>query len=125
MMSSFKHFLWIAASVADSGAVNLDGIKTLLANGFSTFFIKGKPVFSNGSRSLPKNPPDCPTLCKWDFDNFKLADSFGEALRSFKTCVLVNNNLCGKFVSSLESQTTKLHQNLGVTSVPFFLILIY
>ena len=125
MMSSFKHFLWIAASVADCGGVNLDGIKTLLANGFSTFFIKGKPVFSHGPRSLPKNPPDCPILCKWDFDYFKLADSFVEALRSFKTCVLANNNLCGKFFSSLESQTTKLHQNLGVTSVPFFLILIY
>ena len=32
-------FLWIAASVADAGAVNPNGIKTLLANGFRTFSI--------------------------------------------------------------------------------------
>ena len=54
---------------------------------FSTFFIKGKPVFSNGPRSLPKNI----------FDNSVLADDpSAEALRSLETCVLVNNNLCGK-----------------------------
>ena len=33
-----KFFLWIAASVAAAAAVNPNGIKTLLANGFSTFF---------------------------------------------------------------------------------------
>ena len=32
----------------------------LLANGLSKFPIKVKPVFSNGPKSLPKNPPDCP-----------------------------------------------------------------
>ena len=31
-------FLWIATSVADDAAVNPNGIKTLLANGLSTFF---------------------------------------------------------------------------------------
>ena len=41
-----------------------------LANGYSTFFIKGKPVFSNGTRSLPKNPRDCPILHNWVFDDF-------------------------------------------------------
>ena len=51
-------FLWIAAPVADAGAVNPNGIKTLLANGLSTFPIKGNPVFSNTCKSLPKNPPD-------------------------------------------------------------------
>ena len=35
----------------------------LLANGLSTFFIKGNPVYSNGSKCLPKNPPDCPIEC--------------------------------------------------------------
>ena len=54
-------FLRIAASVADAVAVNPNGIKTLLAFGLSTFPIKGNPVFSNGSKSVPKNPPDCPT----------------------------------------------------------------
>ena len=51
------------ASVADAGAVNSNGIKTLLANGLSIFLIKGNPVFNNGPRILPKNPPDCPILC--------------------------------------------------------------
>ena len=35
------------------------GIKTLLPNDLSTFPVKGNPVFSNGPKSLPKNPPDC------------------------------------------------------------------
>ena len=60
-------FLWIAASIA---AVNPYCIKTLFTNDFSTFPIKGNPVFNNGPKSLPKNPPDCPVLCNWDFDNF-------------------------------------------------------
>ena len=46
-------FLWIIASVADVAAVNPNGIKTLLANGFNT---------SNGPKSLPRNPPDCSVL---------------------------------------------------------------
>ena len=33
--------LWIAASVADAAAVNPNGIETLLANGLSTFPVKG------------------------------------------------------------------------------------
>ena len=37
--------LWIAASVvADIAAVNLNGIKMLLANDLSTFLSKGNPV---------------------------------------------------------------------------------
>ena len=44
-------FLWIPASVADAAAVNPNGIKTLLANGFNTFSIKGNPDFSNGPKS--------------------------------------------------------------------------
>ena len=48
-----KIFLCISASAAD---VNPKGIKTLLDIGWMTFFIKGNPVFSNGPRSLPRNP---------------------------------------------------------------------
>ena len=33
-------FLWITPSVADSASVNLNDVKTLLAKGFSIFFIK-------------------------------------------------------------------------------------
>ena len=46
--------MWIATSVADAAAVNSYGIKALLANGLSTFTIKGNPVFSNGPKILPK-----------------------------------------------------------------------
>ena len=64
----------MAASVADAAAVNPNSIKSLLANGLSTFPIKGNPVFSNGSKGLPKNPPDYPILCSWVFDNSVLAE---------------------------------------------------
>ena len=50
----------MAAFVANVAAAISNGIKTLLANGLSTFHIKGSPVFSNGPKSLPKNPPDYP-----------------------------------------------------------------
>ena len=67
----------------------------------STFPIKGNPVFSNGPKILPKNPPDCPILWNWVFESFLLADeSFAKALRIFETCVSVNYNLCGKLFSS-------------------------
>ena len=55
-------FLWIAASVVDAAAANPNGIITLLANGLSAFPIKSNPVLSNGPKSLPKNPADCPIL---------------------------------------------------------------
>ena len=96
-----KIFLWIAGFVADTAAVNPDAIKTLLANGLSTFSIKDNSGFSNGPKSLPKNPPDCPILCNWvfmQFDNFILADEpFVKALRSLQTCVLVNKNSWRKY----------------------------
>ena len=37
--------------------VNPNGIKTLLDNGLSTYFINGNPAFSDGLISLPRNPP--------------------------------------------------------------------
>ena len=60
-------FLWTAA---DAAAVNPNGIKTLLANGLSTFPIKINQVFNDGFKSLPENPPDFTILCNWVFDNF-------------------------------------------------------
>ena len=69
-------------------------MKTLLANGLSTFLIKRNLVFNSGPKSLHKNPPDCPILYNCIFDNFILADQlFATALRILETCVLVNNNL--------------------------------
>ena len=74
---------WIAASTADAAGVNPNGIKTLLANGLSAFLIKGNSVFSNGPRSLPKNPPDCPILGNWVFDSFIFGNEpFAKALQS-------------------------------------------
>ena len=58
-------FLWIVASFPDAAAVNPNGIKALLANGFSIFPIKSNSVFSNGPNSLLKNPPDYLILCNW------------------------------------------------------------
>ena len=79
-------FLWIASSVADAVAVNPNGIKTLLANGFSTFFIKVNHIFSNGHNSLPKYFLDCRILYNRVFGNFILPEElFAKALRSFET----------------------------------------
>ena len=53
------------------------------------------------------------------FDYITLADEpFAKPLQSFETCVSVNNNVCGKLVSSLESPTT-FDERFKVTSVPF------
>ena len=73
------------------------------------------------SKSLPKNSPFCTILNNWVFGNFILAEElFVKALRSFGTCMLVNNNLWGKLFSSLESPTI-LDEIFKVTSVPFFI----
>ena len=98
-----KILFGIAKSVADAAHVNPNGIKTLLVSGSSTFFIKVKPVFSNGPRSRPNNSPNCIILDTWVADNFTLADElFAKALRSIETCLLVSNVLCRKLISSLE-----------------------
>ena len=45
---------------------------------------------------------------------------FPKALRNIETCVLVDNNLCAKLFSSLESPTT-FNESFKVTSLPFFI----
>ena len=92
----------------------------LLTNGLSTFFITDNPVFSNVHEGLLKNPPDLPVLCNWVFDNFILGEElFAKALLCIETCLLLNNNLCGKLVSSLESPTT-FDESFKVISVPIY-----
>ena len=44
-MPDQKGFFLKATSLANAAAVKHNGIKTLLFNGLSTFFIKDKPVF--------------------------------------------------------------------------------
>ena len=53
-------FFWLAPSFFDAAAINPNGIKTTLANSFSTFSIKGNPVFNSDPKSLPNNSRDCP-----------------------------------------------------------------
>ena len=43
-------------------AVNSNGIKTLLANSLTTFFIKENPVFNNGLKIYLQIPPDSTIL---------------------------------------------------------------
>ena len=88
---------YIPAPGADAPAVNPNGIQTLVASGLSTLFIKGKPVFSNGSSSLPRNPSYCSILDNCVFDNFILIDQlFSKALQSLDTCISINNNFMWK-----------------------------
>ena len=115
-----KVFFGITPSVANAAA-NSNVIKTLLANDFSIFFIKGMPIFSNCPNVLPRNPPDCTILSKWVFDNFILADKpFAITLQSLATCVLVDKNLCEKLISLLESPIT-FSESFKVTSVPLLI----
>ena len=89
-MSHPNIFLWIVASDADTAAVNPNGIEKLLAKSLSKFPIKDNPVSRNGPKSLPKNPPNCPILWNWLFDNFILAEElFAKALESLENCVLL------------------------------------
>ena len=92
-----------------------------MANGFSTIFIKDKPVFTNGSKSIPRNPPYLAILFSWVFDNFILADElFAKTLGRVETFVLANNNLCVFLYSLLELPIT-FHEKFKVTSLTFFL----
>ena len=74
--------LFLLGKLSDAASVNPNGIKELLANGWSTFFINGKPGFSNGLRNLPRNPLDCTILENWLFDSLILGDKLlAKALR--------------------------------------------
>ena len=65
-------------------------------------------------------PTDCTILETCVFDLSMLADEiFTIALRSFETCLSVNNNLFRKLVSSLESPVT-FDEWCKVTSVQFY-----
>ena len=47
--------------IADAAAIDLNGIKTFLANVVSTFFINGKPAVINGLTKL-RNPSSWPVI---------------------------------------------------------------
>ena len=63
-------------------------------------------------------PPDCIILDNWAFDNLISVDDLStKVLRRFETCLLVNNNLWGKLISS---SPTMFDDNLRNTSVLVF-----
>ena len=95
-------------------------MKTLLANGLSTFSIKNNPFLAMVLVFYLIIPPDCRILYNWAFDNFILAvKPFAEALQGFETCILVNNNLRGKLFL-LSELPTRFDERFKVTSVLFF-----
>ena len=109
------------ASAADAAVVNRKWIKALLVNGLITFFISGNPVFSNGPRSLLRNAPNCIILDIWVFHNLISVDDLSvKTLPRFETCLLVNNNSCGKLILSSESAII-FDDDLKTTSVSFFI----
>ena len=109
-------------SAADATAVDPNGLKRLLGNSLITFFINGNSVFNNGPRSLARNPPDCTILDNWVFDSLILAvEFFAKALRRIAACLLVNNNLCGKLVSSSKLPII-FDDSLKITFVLFLIV---
>ena len=95
---------------------------------FATNSIKVDPTFdiefdiavSASGIIVNKDPPNYVTLDNWVFESFALVDKpFTKALKIFETCILVNNNLCGKVISLLGLPTT-FDERFEVTSVQTF-----
>ena len=108
--------MYSCVSAADTVAVNFNGIKALLANGWSIFCINGEPIFRNEPRSLPKNLSDCIVLDNSVLDSLTSTDELSEkALQRFVTCLSVNNSLYRKLVSP-----SKLP--FEITSLSFFIV---
>ena len=106
----------------DASAVNPNDIKTLLANGLSTFLLKAIRFLVMILKVYLKMLLFfiCPITCNWVFDNFILTEKlFAKTLRRFETCVLVNNNLCGKLFSSLKLPI--FYEFFKATSVSIFI----
>ena len=103
-------------STNDATVVNPNGIRKVLANNLSGIFIRFKLKISSWFHYFRK----------WHFNNYILADElFTKALRSLKSCLSVNKNLCWKLVLSLESPVT-FDERFKVTLAQYlFLILIY
>ena len=63
---------------------------------------------------------DCIILDNWVFEIFT---PFAKVLRILQICVLVNNDLGGKLISSLELLSI-FDERFIVTSLPFFVLLL-
>ena len=85
-----KKIFLIASSVADTTFISPNDNKTLLGKSLSTFFMIGKPAFSNVPKILHKSRLIALFYANEFFDNFILANELcAQALRSLQTCVLV------------------------------------
>ena len=70
-----------------------------------------------------KIPPKCIILDCWVFDSQILADkSFAKALQKFAICLLVNNNLDEKLVSSAELPSCLM---IVLKSLHFYFLLLF
>ena len=76
-------FLRIPASAADAAAGSPKGINALLANGVTTFFINGNPVFNKRPSNLPTDPSDCIIFDNWVFENLISTDELFEILYEY------------------------------------------
>ena len=77
--------------------------------------------FANRCSGNKRKSKICTVLDSGLLGNFRWTDElFTKALRSFETCLSVNNNLGWKFDSSLES-TTIFDEKSKVNSVPYFI----
>lgn len=63
-----------AASTADTTTVSANGDRTLLANCVSRIFINGKRTFINGSKILPRNPPNYTLTGSCVLDNKQISN---------------------------------------------------
>ena len=110
LSSSNRYFLWFLLPAA----VNPNGIKTLLANYLSVFFLNGKP---SDLRSVAIKYLDCTIFESWVFDNLIIVDKlYAKVLQTFTVCLSASINLCRKLASSLESPII-FDDNCRVTSV--------
>ena len=68
------------------------------------------------------NTPNCTILDSWVFENFMSSEEpFAEGLRILEACLLVNNDLFWKLVSSLKLRST-FDVTFKVTQVPFLFL---
>ena len=89
-----KILLWIPAYAADAAVVYPNANNTPLANNVSTFLMNGNLTFSNGLRSLPKNPSNSIILNSRLFDNslsfdelFPIAENY---FYHYLSCLTIN-----------------------------------
>ena len=105
-------FFWIADTTA-----NPNDLKMLLANGFSTFLSKDKPVLNNGPETLPRNSPNYIIIDSWVFKNFTL---FDEALQNLSKFFKLVYQLTIIYVENWSHQWNYQSYLIKDTRVPFF-----